>query len=265
MSWKWSIRPSPSTGGVKPIDETHPHLITNLLLLPLAALYAVDDPPKKDFSDLIALADKNQDGKVTREEATKAQWQNLERMDTDGDGAVTLSEAANFRQRGTRPAGVPMSYEVRNFTGKDEQTLSFGWLRPDKREQDKRYPLVLSLHGADSSSYAAEKLAVARMRERYPCFVMAPGTSKKEAFWMNTDVLERRTETEKLPIVIEALRSLLPVEPIDLSRIYVTGQSMGGAGTWGAIATCPELFAAAVPIAGAWNPNQAANMTRVPV
>jgi len=214
---------------------------------------------------MVTELDKNKDGKVTRDEATKGQWHKLERMDTNGDGGVNAEEAGGFRQRGVRPAGVPMSYEVRSFSSKENAELSYGWLRPAKVETGKRYPLVLCLHGAGGSSYAAELLAAARMRERFPCFVMAPGSDKKEAFWMNTDVIERRTDSEKLPIVIEALRSLLPLEAIDPARIYVTGQSMGGAGTWGAIATYPELFAAAVPTAGAWNPKHAAAMTRVPV
>lgn len=247
----WAASRQPLVKSMKPALT----LLIALVLTPPAALRAA----------MVTALDKNKDGKVTRDEATKTQWQKLGRMDADGDGGITAAEAAGFRQRGTRPAGVPMSYEVRNFSDKRNDALSYGWLRPEKVELGKRYPLVLCLHGAGGSSYAAELLAAARMRDRYPCFVMAPGSNKKEAFWMNTDVIERRTDSEKLPIVIEALRSLLPIEAIDLTRIYVTGQSMGGAGTWGAIATYPDLFAAAVPTAGAWNPKQAAAMTRVPV
>ena len=50
---------------------------------------------------------------------------------------------------------------------------------------------------------------------------------------------------------------------IDSSRIYVTGQSMGGTGSFGAIAARPDLFAAAVPVCGGWRPADARKMAGV--
>jgi len=38
--------------------------------------------------------------------------------------------------------------------------------------------------------------------------------------------------------------------PIDTNRVYLTGLSMGGFGTWSTILAHPELYAAAVPICG---------------
>ena len=50
-----------------------------------------------------------------------------------------------------------------------------------------------------------------------------------------------------LPAALEALDALIKKHPIDTERIYVTGQSMGGVGTFGAISLRPNFFAAAVP------------------
>ncbi len=36
----------------------------------------------------------------------------------------------------------------------------------------------------------------------------------------------------------------------DADRMYIFGGSMGGTGTWTMLSTCPELFAAAMPVAG---------------
>ncbi|MEO7648947.1 MAG: prolyl oligopeptidase family serine peptidase, partial [Bryobacteraceae bacterium] len=52
---------------------------------------------------------------------------------------------------------------------------------------------------------------------------------------------------------------------IDPARIYVTGQSLGGYGTWSAIAKRPDLFAAAVPVCGGGSTRKAKEIAEVPV
>ena len=46
--------------------------------------------------------------------------------------------------------------------------------------------------------------------------------------------------------------------PVDKSRVYLTGLSMGGTGTWMLAMACPEKFAAIAPVCGSgiyWNPS----------
>jgi len=52
---------------------------------------------------------------------------------------------------------------------------------------------------------------------------------------------------------------------IDPKRLYVTGLSMGGFGTWDLISRLPKKFAAAVPICGGADEAQAAAIAKVPV
>ena len=52
---------------------------------------------------------------------------------------------------------------------------------------------------------------------------------------------------------------------IDPNRLYVTGLSMGGYGTWEAIERWPNYFAAAAPIAGAGDPSKASVLTHLPI
>ena len=69
-----------------------------------------------------------------------------------------------------------------------------------------------------------------------------------------------------MPLVLDVIEKLkAEFKSIDASRVYVTGQSMGGAGSFGAIAARPDLFAAAVPVCGGWNPADAKKMARVAV
>ena len=42
---------------------------------------------------------------------------------------------------------------------------------------------------------------------------------------------------------------------VDTDRVYVTGLSMGGMGTYAILAQRPDMFAAATPICGDGNPN----------
>ncbi|MGN0878676.1 MAG: prolyl oligopeptidase family serine peptidase, partial [Oligosphaeraceae bacterium] len=65
--------------------------------------------------------------------------------------------------------------------------------------------------------------------------------------------------------VFELLDDLLLDYPIDPTRIYVMGISMGGYGTWDALSRQPERFAAAVPICGGADLAQAPRLARIPI
>jgi predicted peptidase len=53
---------------------------------------------------------------------------------------------------------------------------------------------------------------------------------------------------------------------VDATRVYVTGLSMGGFGTWRLVAAYPERFAAALPICGGGEPAaMARSLRRVPI
>jgi predicted peptidase len=62
-----------------------------------------------------------------------------------------------------------------------------------------------------------------------------------------------------------SLDSVVKEASVDTARIYVTGQSMGGIGTWGLIAKHADRFAAAVPVCGIWSPEDAARMNGVAI
>ena len=53
--------------------------------------------------------------------------------------------------------------------------------------------------------------------------------------------------------------------PVDTNRIYITGLSMGGFGTFDAIERYPHLFAAAVPVCGGGDVSLAASIAHIPI
>lgn len=57
----------------------------------------------------------------------------------------------------------------------------------------------------------------------------------------------------RLQLAVDALKTVLAKQNVDRGRVYVTGPSMGGFGTWDALARFPDLFAAGMPLSGGGN------------
>jgi len=241
---------------------------------------------RRNIEALFKKFDQDSDGALERDEVPRNVWKRIELADPDDDGRITLADLAKIRvddksadkgarQAEQRPGGVGPAYEIRTFqtagkpAGKPADSASgdglrYGWLTPKQIEPGKKYPLVLCLHGRGGNTHAADVLAGEALREKYPAFVMAPECDQP-AWWAGSAVLGRGDHPEKLPQVIAALRELLEQEPIDPARVYVTGQSMGGVGSWSAAARYGDLFAAAVPVCGAWPVDDAPKMVGVPI
>jgi predicted peptidase len=66
-------------------------------------------------------------------------------------------------------------------------------------------------------------------------------------------------------LIFDSIVALEEEFPIDVARRYVSGNSLGGYGTWHLISARPEMFAAAVPICGGGNPEFAAKLVDLPI
>lgn len=150
------------------------------------------------------------------------------------------------------------------FEPAEGDALVYYLMKPASVREGERYPLVLALHGRGGNTQAAAVLASDEMRKQYPCFVIAPVASRRHR-WAVPESFTRLPGNDLLPAVLEAVDAALEKHPIDPDRVYVTGQSMGGFGTFGALAARPKLFAAAVPICGGWDPADAKRFADVPL
>jgi predicted peptidase len=151
-------------------------------------------------------------------------------------------------------------------------------LRPATVEPGKQYPLVLFLHGAgergnDNSSqlqYLPTWLAGAAWRQQFPCFVIAP-QCRAEHRWSAFNWSDKKSSplaaepTTDLAAAIAALEKVSASEPVDPDRVYLTGLSMGGYGSWELAARMPERFAAVSPICGGGDEAQAKKLTSLPI
>jgi len=139
---------------------------------------------------------------------------------------------------------------------------------PNYKTSNKEYPVVLALHGFGQSagSKSQDDQPVDMILKRYQlasiwakdseadpskeCIVIAPQVdldlSSGWATTNDTDVVLAPAGQAAYAL----LESVITSEKVDEDRIYVTGASMGGQGTWGMLNTHPETFAAAIPCCG---------------
>jgi predicted peptidase len=155
-----------------------------------------------------------------------------------------------------------------NFTSSARLVLPYRILFPENYDKTKKYPLVLFLHGAgergnDNESqltHGAKLFIDSANRKAYPAIVIFP-QCPTEGYWSSVEVNRNtspftlefdytRPITSALQAAIELVQKMIVHEGVDKSRIYITGLSMGGMGTFEAAYRFPELFAAAVPICG---------------
>lgn len=172
-------------------------------------------------------------------------------------------------------------FEQKTFTDSTGQELQYRILKPANYDSTKSYPLVLFLHGAGergNDNYSQLKwgvshLAEPKMREKYPSFIVAPQVPKGE-YWSTLKSIrdtssysQPMAEHPSIPmkLTIELLEKLQENFPIDSNRLYVTGISMGGFGTFDLIQRHPNKFAAAVPICGGGDLTRAFMLTDIPL
>lgn len=128
-------------------------------------------------------------------------------------------------------------------------------------DQRHSLPLVVFLHGAGRRGEDnvqqlkgfPEQMASVRWRHRFSCLILAP-QCPADAHWSDCMV-----ELEEL------IDHVLGEYNVDRSRVYLTGLSMGGFGSWELAARRPEVFAAFVPICGGGNPRWASGIAEIPV
>ncbi len=157
-------------------------------------------------------------------------------------------------------------YEARTFVNADGLQLGSRLLKPRSYDPKKKYPLVLMLHGADERGsdnsaplkHGASTFLKPEWREKYPCFVLVPQCPAEQTWsavkgWTGAAAFEEEP-TAPMVLVLRAVDALLKEFPIDKDRLYVTGLSMGGFGTWDILTRQPQRWAAAVPICGGGDP-----------
>jgi predicted peptidase len=172
-------------------------------------------------------------------------------------------------------------FEAHTFSDRVGNKLGYRLLKPAKYDTTKPYPLVLFLHGAGErgdDNFSQLKWGVFHfanpvMREKYPAFVVAPQVPENESwsgFSSDRDTVSfnhllQPEPTLPMELTHKLLQKLKAEYSVDINRIYVTGLSMGGFGTFDIIERYPHEFAAAVPISGGGDVGRAFLIKDMPI
>jgi predicted peptidase len=145
------------------------------------------------------------------------------------------------------------------FSRKISRTVEYRYhlFLPSDYSPGEYYPLLLFLHGAGERGTDLRMVKhhgldnMLQSMNPFPFIVISPQVPDGE--WWDSEALHALIE--------HAVQQY----NIDAERVYVTGLSMGGAGTWDLISRYPDTFAAAIPICGWGNRLMVYRAHNVPV
>jgi len=133
-----------------------------------------------------------------------------------------------------------------------EEKWIFPFIKYSPENEEGKLPLVIQLHGAGERGNGKEDLinveihGFSKLMERkdYECILVMP-QCPASTFW-----------AARVESILNFIQQLIDEYNIDENRIYLTGLSMGGYGTWYTAMAKPKMFAAIAPVCGgamSWN------------
>jgi len=172
----------------------------------------------------------------------------------------------------------PARFSMQKYGNGKGDTLQYRLLFPDA-DTLRRYPLVVFLHGSGERGsdneaqlkWGVSNFATDHNMTLHPAIVIAPQCPEKDG-WSNftrgktsADIHLMATPSKPMDLLIGLIQELIKKMPVDPNRIYITGLSMGGYGTFDAIERYPDLFAAAVPVCGGGDLSKADLIAHIPI
>jgi len=188
-------------------------------------------------------------------------------------------------------------YVTRLYIDAHAMRMTYYLHAPSNYDPHKKYPLILFLHGVGerwrtsktpaqnrelllgqeylkvlgSSASTSQNPHGLNIQARWPSFIVVPQVMADQQ-WVHVPSPRAPTYTQEAQ-ASDALRMAKEIVDalqhdyagIDANRLYITGLSMGGYGTWDAIERWPHYFTAAVPVAGAGDPSKAPVLVDLPL
>jgi predicted peptidase len=159
-------------------------------------------------------------------------------------------------------------YEYATFIQSGD-TLLYRVMWPENYDPGKTYPLVVFLHGRGESGTNNESQLThganlfIQSRKAFPAIVVFPQCPSDD-YWPVAEIEQledgrkfsfplREIPNPSLGMVSQLIDQLVLKKPVDPSRIYVAGLSMGAMGTYELVSRKPDTFAAAIAICGGGN------------
>ncbi len=159
--------------------------------------------------------------------------------------------------------------------------LPYRILLPVDYNAERKYPLILFLHGSGERgndnekqlTHGGELFLRDSIRKKFPAIVVFPQCAEKSS-WARLEVtgdwgnrtftfFKKAKPTQEMLLLEGLIKSLKENYCIKKSQMYVGGLSMGGFGTFELVNRNPGLFSAAFPICGGANPKTAGRLNKV--
>ncbi len=218
------------------------------------------DGKSKFLGDLIEFSDK--EVKIRRRTDFNQYRLPLDRLSKEDQDYIRGLLREKRRDAGLKEGVYAEKVTGQLVKGVSKQGLNYQLWGNPKLDGTKRYPIVIWLHGSGQSGTDNESqiggapkvwTSEDNQAER-PCFLLAPQCPSADIGWKNQ-------VADNLLALIADLTDHLP---IDENRLYLTGSSMGGFGTFSIAAKYPQVFAACVPLCGGGDVKNAEILKQTP-
>jgi len=178
------------------------------------------------------------------------------KFDNELDEANKLLSAF---ESGTNPfAGKHGDFKMALYSTVDHTVQPYRLLIPSSYDGSKPFPLIIALHGAgrDENSFFDDypNGAFKNEAEQRGYIVACPKGRQPTSMYLGP------AEQDVMDVIAQVRKNY----KIDPNRIYMTGHSMGGFGTWSIAMDHPDIFAAIAPISGGGNPANVAKIAHIP-
>lgn len=201
---------------------------------------------------------------------------------SDQPWGITETDKALEKKTFNAPSGMEMPYRL---------------YLPDDYDSGKSYPLFIFLHGrgergTDNTAKmfsgielfkGNHSIVSPKGQVQFPAIVLVPQCSDKtnDEEWANWDgnsaekpfvglgtdgsYMPSKTPSDSGAAALALIDDTIANYNVDKKRVYITGISMGGFATWEFIMRRPELFAAAVPMAGYSKHSDVDKIAHIPI
>lgn len=206
-------------------------------------------------------------------------------MHVKSAGSDGLYLPADFEKKGSANMnlsfeGLAAGWNFLVYPAENGIELPYQIYMPNNYDKNKEYPLILQMHSAGvknddgSQIYAGEAKFLRNLeKSKYKddVIVISPCCPEGEKWipaktWKEITYDYVNTKPEPYMVAVTELFAQAREKlSVDESRLYVYGMSMGGFATWDLLARNPDLFAAAIPVAGAGDPSVVSKLSKTAI
>jgi len=190
---------------------------------------------------------------------------------TEGRYAIADASTVAFESKSLIPEApvIPLrdakaeDFLTKTFQPAKGPLVPYRLFVPQRYDKAQKCPVVIFLHGIGekgtdnvkqlgNNANGAMVFTTAKNQENHPCFMLVPQSNS--GWWIDY--------CDPLAQLIDGLSKEYS---IDLDRVYVTGLSSGGSGTWEMLVREPNLVAAGVPVCGGADPSKASACVNIAI